>query len=172
MQLFIDSPHPTSRVQQFLDAIDKISVVRGKSVPPIVNIEKLRSLPPGSFGKAWADFLDTNNLQPFTTGARRKQLHDGVHVITGYGTDPIGEAEVQAFLLGAKFHFMHVALGLGLLRIISKHHQYRQNFSWNRLYCAYQRGLHSHFNPDTWQPEHLWHLPLAEVQCIFLVNSQ
>jgi ubiquinone biosynthesis protein Coq4 len=36
------------------------------------------------------------------SGPRRQQLHDGIHVLTGYGTDPVGEAEVQAFLLGLK----------------------------------------------------------------------
>jgi ubiquinone biosynthesis protein Coq4 len=171
MQPLINSPNPTPHLQQVLDAIDKVSAAQGKSIPQIVYIEKLRTLPADTFGKAWADFLDKNNLQPFTTGGRRKQLHDGIHVLTGYGTDPIGEAELQAFLLGAKFHPRHVALGLGLLRIISKHHQYRQNFSWERLHQAYQRGYHSRFNPDIWQPEHLWHLPLSDVQAMFLVIS-
>ncbi len=66
-------------------------------MPPIVEIEKLRSLPSGTFGRTWADFLDAHHLPPMTTGPRRKQLHDGVHVLTSYGTDPIGEAKVQAF---------------------------------------------------------------------------
>ena len=80
----------------------------------------------------------------------------------------MGEAEVQAFLLGAKFNFFHVALGLGLLRII---HEQLQNdpaqvasFSWERLWKAYQRGCHVRFDPETWQAEHLWELPLHKVQ--------
>lgn len=93
----------TPYIKTFFNLIDNFFESRGKNVPQIVDIEKLRSFPQGSFGKAWADFLLGNNLQPLTTGLRRKQLHDGVHVLTGYDSSPIGEAELQAFLLGAKF---------------------------------------------------------------------
>jgi ubiquinone biosynthesis protein Coq4 len=98
MQIFTDASNPTPRLQPFLDLIDRITEARGEHIPPIVNIEELRSLPLGTFGRTWADFLDTNHIKPFITGPRRKQLHDGVHVLTGYGTYPINKAEVKAFL--------------------------------------------------------------------------
>ena len=163
-------PHPTPRLKKFLKLVDRIAEVRGASVPPIVEIEKLRSLPCGTFGRAWADFLDTHHLSAFTTGSRRKQLHDGVHLLTGYGTDPISEAQVQAFLLGAKFNVMNLVIGLLLLRGIDKsQHQVSDgcHFSWDILWQAYQRGHQSQFDPDTWQPELLWQLPLVEVQALF-----
>lgn len=173
MQSVGTSSDPTPRLQQFLDLLDRAAQAQGKSVAQIVEIEKLRSLPTGTFGRIWADFLDEHNLKPFTTGSRRKQLHDGVHVLTGYGTDPISEAEVQAFLLGAKFRLFNFMLGLGLLRVIYKNLNYRQYLNWQRLWQAYQRGHQSRFDADTWQPELLWHLPLADVQALFsIVNSQ
>jgi ubiquinone biosynthesis protein COQ4 len=168
MQSFTTNSNPAPRIQKFLNLIDRIAEAKGLSVPQIVEIDKLRILPTGTFGRTWADFLDEHQLSPFTTGPRRKQLHDGVHILTGYGTDPIGEAEVQAFLLGAKFRLMQVALGLGLLRLIYKQENYRQQFSWNQLWQAYQRGRNSRFDPDTWQPELLWHLAVTEVQSFFL----
>ncbi|MBD2298673.1 hypothetical protein [Nostoc sp. FACHB-190] len=171
MQTDLASSKSTPPIQQFLDKLDRITEARGKNVPQIVYVEKLRSLPVGSFAQAWVDFLDAHNLKPFTTGMRRKQLHDGVHVLTGYGADPIGEAEVQAFLLGAKFGLFNVLLGLGLLRVIYKNLDSRQAFAWQRLWQAYQRGRHSNFDPDTWQPELVWHLPLTEVQAIFSVSK-
>jgi ubiquinone biosynthesis protein Coq4 len=171
MQPDITSSNPTPRLQQFLDLLDQITETRGQNVPQIVYVDKLRSLPAGTFGKTWVDFLDTHNLKPFTTGIRRKQLHDGVHVLTGYGADPIGEAEVQAFLLGAKFRLFNLLLGLGLLRIIHKNLNSRQEFTWERLWQAYQRGRHSNFDPDTWQPELVWHLPLTDVQAMFSVKN-
>ncbi|NWF58075.1 MAG: hypothetical protein HXY43_01830 [Fischerella sp.] len=167
MQAFTTSPHPTVRIQKFLDLVDRITEKQGLNVPQIVDIQKLRSLPIGTFGRTWADFLDENNLTPFTTGSRRKQLHDGVHVLTEYSTDYLGEAEVQAFLLGAKFRLVNLLLGLGLLRMMSRQMQDRQQLDWERLWQAYQRGSNSHFDPDTWQPELLWHLPLKDVQSIF-----
>ncbi|MEH2027090.1 Coq4 family protein [Nostoc sp.] len=169
MQPFAASPNPAPRLQQVLDVLDRIAEAQGRDVPQIVQIEKLRFLPTGTFGRTWADFLNEHNLKPFTTGSRRKQLHDGVHVFTGYGTDFIGEAEVQAFLLGTKFSITNLMLGLGLLRVIHKNLNSRQQFTWDRLWQAYQRGCHSHFDPDTWQPELLWHLPLTDVQVLFSI---
>lgn len=170
MQSSTPASNAVSRLQQLLDFLDHQAEAKGLAVPQIVYIEKLRQLPVGTFGRTWADFLEQNNLKPFTTGPRRKQLHDGIHVIAGYGADLIGEAEVQAFLLGAKFGLINLMLGLGLLRIIYK--KQRQQLSLERLWQAYQRGYHSQLDPDTWQPELIWHLPLADVQALFgLANS-
>ncbi|MBD2436685.1 Coq4 family protein [Nostoc sp. FACHB-110] len=171
MQSHIISSNATPHIQKFLDLLDCFTAAQGKNVPQIVYVEQLRSLNGGTFGKAWVDFLDAHNLQPFTTGFRRKQLHDGVHVLTGYGADPIGEAEVQAFLLGAKFGVFNFLLGIAILKVIYQNPDYRQEFTWKRLQQAYQLGRHSNFDPDTWQPELVWHLPLTEVQTIFSVNK-
>ncbi|BAY30914.1 hypothetical protein NIES2107_27620 [Nostoc carneum NIES-2107] len=167
MQPVTASANAIPRLQQLLDLLDRKAEAKGLAVPQIVYIEKLQLLPQGTFGRTWADLLAQNNLKPFTTGPRRKQLHDGIHAITGYGTDLIGEAEVQVFLLGTKFSPINFMLGLGLLRAIHKHQNHRQKFSWDKLWQAYQRGYHSHLDPDTWQPELFWHLPLTEVQALF-----
>jgi ubiquinone biosynthesis protein COQ4 len=165
------SPTTTPRLQQILDFLDRQAQAQGIAVPQIVDIQKLRTLPQGTFGRAWADLLDANNLQPFTTGSRRKQLHDGIHVLTGYGTDLIGEAQVQAFVLGTKFRLTNLMLGLGLLRAIHKHHGSQQQLNWHSLWQAYQRGVHSHFDPDAWEPERLWNFSVADVQALFAVSK-
>ena len=157
----------TPHIQTFFNLIDNFSESRGKNVPQIVEIEKLRSFPEGSFGKAWADFLDDNDLQPLTTGFRRKQLHDGIHVLTGYDSSPIGEAELQAFLLGAKFGLLNLLIGVGLLRVIRKRLPNQTLAARQRMWKAYQRGQSCNFNPDTWEPELLWDLPLNEVKAKF-----
>ncbi|NJR65635.1 MAG: hypothetical protein HC772_10430 [Leptolyngbyaceae cyanobacterium CRU_2_3] len=157
------------KLAYFFDLIDRLSDTLGTSIPPLVNIDQLRSLPPGTLGRAWADSLDQHHLQPFTTGSRRKQIHDGIHVLTGYGTDPIGEAEVQAFLLGAKFHLANALLGLGLLRPLRQqlqHSHLSREQVRLRLRQAYQRGYHSQFDVDSWQPELMWSLPLSQVQSL------
>ncbi|MEM6403578.1 MAG: Coq4 family protein [Cyanobacteria bacterium P01_D01_bin.116] len=156
----IKTPH----IKIFFNLIDSFSQNTGKNVPQIVNIEKLRFYKQESFGKAWADFLDDNNLQPLTTGFRRKQLHDGVHVITGYGSDLIGEAELQAFLLGAKFRLINLLVGMGALRMIRKRLPNQTKAARERMWKAYRRGQGCNFNPDTWEPELLWDLPLNEVK--------
>jgi ubiquinone biosynthesis protein COQ4 len=170
----LDTP---PRIQKFLVCVDRASDQLSMSVPQIVHLEQLRLMPFGSFGRAWANSLDQQKLKPLTTGPRRKQLHDGIHVLTGYGTDLIGEAEVQAFLLGAKFRLLNLMLGVGLLRIIHRQLDRQQHLGntrdvvWRRLWRAYQRGRNSQLNPDTWEPEKLWELPLKEVQAIFLSSD-
>ena len=163
-------PHRSShRVARFLKALTWATKHLGQTASPIVEMASLRSLPPNTFGRAWADHLDTQGLAPFAEGLRRQQLHDGIHVLTGYGTDLVGEAEVQAFLLGASFHLAHVVLMLGLLRGMHRH-RHRQPLSIgrsevrSRLQAAYKRGRCCQLDPNTWQPEILWEQPLSSVQ--------
>ncbi|MEL6384035.1 MAG: hypothetical protein AAFQ89_16595 [Cyanobacteria bacterium J06626_18] len=170
----MDSANVTSHVVDlktdwFLSTITWTAKYLGLAVPPLVKIDYLRSLPLGTFGRAWADHLDTHDLEPFNEGLRRQQLHDGIHVLTGYGTDPLGEAEVQAFLLGTKFHFANVLVMMGLLGAINRQRQWQQvSVSRaevrSRLKAACDRGQRAQFDPDSWQPERHWHEPLAVVQ--------
>ncbi|WP_421654787.1 Coq4 family protein [Leptothermofonsia sp. ETS-13] len=156
-------------VQHFLAIADQIGEVFRANVPPFVDLETLQHFPEGTLGRTLADFLEHYNLSPLTSGPRRKQLHDSVHVLTGYGTDPIGEAEVQAFLLGAKFSPIQIFLGLGLLHMIRRQSPDRQHEVQQRLRQAYRRGRASHFDVDTWRPEEQWHLPLTQVRAMFRI---
>lgn len=161
-------------IQQFLDSVDVVSDHLGWSVDPILELEQLRTLPLGSLGRTLADFLDRHQMDPLTTGPRRKQLHDSVHVLTGYGTDPLGELEVQVFLLGSKFRLPHLLISLGLLRILRKHSiasDLSYEVIWNRIRAAFVRGQRSAFDLDRWHPEHQWHLPLAKVQAQFQIEG-
>ncbi|MGK7928880.1 MAG: hypothetical protein AB4290_27195 [Spirulina sp.] len=84
----------------------------------------------------------------------------------------MGEAEVQAFLLGAKFHPLHIVI-LGVFLSGVERWRYHQLISVTRfevrqrLIAAYHRGRDANFEPDTWQPEKLWEMPLKEVQLLF-----
>ena len=155
------------RLNIFLKTIDRTTEIFGLNVGQIVEIEKIQKLPQNTLGKSLADFLEQNQLKPFTTGPRRKQLHDCIHVLTGYDSDPIGEAEVQAFLLGCKFNLANLLLYSGIKQRIKRkmgansdyYHLVRQ-----RLLQAYQRGQNSNLDPDRWSPEQLWHLPLETVR--------
>ncbi|MGF1496901.1 MAG: hypothetical protein ACFB8W_08785 [Elainellaceae cyanobacterium] len=164
------------RSQRFFQFVDQLADLTGQSVPQIVRMDRLKSLPKGSFGHAWAEMLEANQLQPLATGPRRKQLHDGIHLLTGYGTDPLGEAEVQAFLLGTKFCAANALLLLGLVRLAYQQNQNSVNRPTpaeirSRLHRAYQRGIQATLDPDTWRPEMLWDLPLAHVRQWFHIPA-
>jgi ubiquinone biosynthesis protein COQ4 len=162
------SPSPFPRSDQFLKAVDRVAEFFGQNIPPIVDLEELQRLFPGTLGREWADFLDRNHLSPLATGPRRKQLHDGVHVLTGYGTDPVGEAEVQAFLLGAKFRPIHLVILVAPLLFMLQHPQAGNT---QRLWWAYQRGRRSCFDIDRWEPELLWDFSLADVQTYYRIKA-
>lgn len=117
----------TRRAQRLIKRVAWISDRLGVSEPTIVNAADLRHLPAGTFGRTWIDTLDAAGLAPLTNGPRRQQLHDGIHVLTGYGTDPLGEAQVQAFLMGTKFRLFHgivlspMVIAVALFKPIAQH---------------------------------------------------
>ncbi len=143
---------------------------------PVV-LETLRSHPPQSFGRVWADFLDRRGLSSTPTEARCQQLLNGIHILTSYGTDPIGQAEVQAFLLGTRFRWLNQQLAIALFRPLLLKSRWIEKQTvditaepvFQRLLNAYRRGRKSVINLQTWQPEMLLDLPLAVVQRWFQV---
>lgn len=63
----------------------------------------LGELPVGSVGRAYFDLVTKNGLAfPGERDgiAARGMWHDMLHVVGGYGVDPVGEAEVVAFMAG------------------------------------------------------------------------
>jgi ubiquinone biosynthesis protein COQ4 len=169
-------PNPVPLLKLFLTVLDRTTEIMGLHVPPIVDLDYLRSLPANSFGKAWATHLDESNLSPFSVGVRLKQIHDGVHVLTDYDTTPLGEAQVQLFLLGTQFRVRHIVLCLGLIRPIIQGLRRDRNLKQfpdvvRSLQEAFRRGQFASFDIETWQPELSWHVPLDEVRAQLEIYS-
>jgi ubiquinone biosynthesis protein COQ4 len=161
---------PTPGPERFLQAIDRLGDRLDLNVPPVFSIADLSTLPAGTLGKELVNHFAHNEFQPLTTGPRRKQLHDAVHVLTDYNTDPVGELEVQAFMLGAKFFPVHIILSLALLHLADRQHRQLGITRWeilHRMRQAHDRGTRSTLDIDTWQPEYQWHLPVIEVQQMY-----
>lgn len=70
----------------------------------------LSHLPEGTLGCALARYYTTNDIRPFDTtqtieddidyiSKRYRETHDIYHIVTGYGTDVMGEMELQAFAM-------------------------------------------------------------------------
>lgn len=167
------------RAQQITRRVTWLCNHLGLSEPPIVDAAYLRQLPEGTFGRAWIDTLEANGLTPLNSGPRRQQLHDGIHVLTGYGTDLLGEAQVQAFLMGTKFRLFHgviltrMLLAVALFKPVANHVGKSERFTvqdlLHHLHQAYQRGRQSQLDPDHWQPEYLWYFSLTRVQQMFRI---
>lgn len=82
--------------------------------PPTVDLEALRRLPTGTFGRAVADFFDDQGFDPAGLHhhaaddlrsdfdrfrVHMERTHDLWHVVTGFATDVAGELGLQAFTL-------------------------------------------------------------------------
>lgn len=159
-----------SQVEPFLQIVSRLGDSLGFNSSQLVYIEDLRRFPYGSLGRELANFFDENGLSPFLRKIKRIQLHDVVHVLTEYGIDTIGQAEVQAFLLGVKFRLINVILGLGLVRIVYHQICYHKEINlsnqevWHRLQIAFDRGHYSTLDLDSWIPKDEWNLSLSYVR--------
>lgn len=146
----------------------------------------LRALPAGSFGRAYAEFMDTAQLDAAGLieaeeaaarnyagaddgppdperelfGERLRDMHDLWHVLTGYGRDEAGEAANLAFTYAQVPN-----LGIGFIvvagAVLGPHDL---SLYWQRyLFRAYRRGRRAALL--TVAPyEALLPLPLAEVR--------
>src|SRR5690606_9442845 len=96
-----------------------------------VDLDALRALPEHTLGHQFARYHRDNGITPFHTdnpirdeldyiAKRYRETHDLYHVVTGYQTDPHGEMELQAFVmgnLGIRTPLIIVPMGtLGILR--------------------------------------------------------
>jgi len=95
---------------------DTAGLLEDRYLSPTPEIEELAVMDEGSLGRAFADYITTNNLNVaqlresafIEAHARRGddighlaergfQLHDMFHVLTGYDTSPLGEVRVVSF---------------------------------------------------------------------------
>jgi ubiquinone biosynthesis protein COQ4 len=118
-----------------------------------VDLAALARLPEGTVGHAFARYFEVNGIQPFESPYEvrndvdflvkwYRETHDLHHVLTGYGTDPVGEMELQAFAAGN--------LGLRTSRLILLFAALLMPRGlppvwryWRKLRAAYRRGQQS-----------------------------
>jgi ubiquinone biosynthesis protein COQ4 len=143
-----------------------------------VSLAAFAAFPPRSLGRAYAAYFDDNGIRPFEApllpvetdedyvATRLRETHDLFHVVTGYGTDDIGELELQWFNGGN--------LGWGplpLLVIVASFFMGRMTKYgglWQvleRARAAYRRGRTSRALASVvW--EDYWAMPVEEVRAL------
>jgi len=146
--------------------------------------EALRAMPAGSFGRAYADFMEEGQLdaaglveadqtaeQNFAKelpvdadreffGDRVRDMHDLWHVLTGYGRDEAGEAANLAFTLGQVWN-LGIAFIVTAGAVIGPKNV---TLDWQRyLLSAWRRGRRAKLLTAV-PYERLLPLPLEEVR--------
>jgi ubiquinone biosynthesis protein COQ4 len=138
-----------------------------------LDLSALERLPEGTLGREFARYFRDNKISPFKTtlelkndidyiGKRYRETHDVLHLLTGYGTDVVGEMELQAYALGnlgiqtAKLILVFGTFG----QIKERQPGVGMSEYLRRLKAAYQRGRASRLFLDVWY-EHHWETPVA-----------
>jgi len=141
-----------------------------------LDLSVLERLPEGTLGHAFARYFSDNKISPFETtlelkndidfiGKRYRETHDLLHVLTGYGTDVVGEMELQAFALGnLRIRTAVLILLFGTLGHL-KERQSGVGMSefLRRMRAAYRRGRASQQFLGVWF-EHHWETPVATLR--------
>jgi len=146
-------------------------------VPLLSDRAALRRLPDGSVGRAYLDFVESENISADGIVAadhkdgtrvesareawlrrRLRDTHDLWHTLTGYRGDVLGEAAILGFTLAQSWNTgIALSVGLGLMKTVGKPQARRV------ILDGYRRGRRAAWFID--QPwETLLALPLDEVR--------
>ncbi|MEM9216191.1 MAG: hypothetical protein AAGD25_17825 [Cyanobacteria bacterium P01_F01_bin.150] len=128
---------------------------------------QISALPEQTFGRQWLTLME--QADPSQVVSAQDQVVSGLHILTGYHNDPIGKAELEAFLLGATGNIASLFHCAGAFRHLLNKDSGNSSVLpiksiTSRLYQAYQRGRTSYFEVGNWHPEQLWDLPVQYVR--------
>jgi ubiquinone biosynthesis protein COQ4 len=139
-----------------------------------LDLAALRALPEATLGHMLAQYYADNGIEPFESpypvrtdveylAKRYREIHDVVHLITGYGTDPIGEMELQAFVLG-NIGFRQAVMILGFAAVLRTDGLPPIWAYADKLKAAYRRGRASKEVVLSPRYERYWESPVDVVR--------
>ena len=143
---------------------------------PVIDVDYLRNLPVGSFGRAYVDFLDANGISPLvispelagevrrnTFAVRYVATHDMFHTVLGFDTSLPGEAGVYAFAAEQKYSSRNELL-LRSARVV---YTLRKPWQWRQIRDAIRLGRALGRRARmllAFRFEEHWERPLAELR--------
>ena len=149
-----------------------------------VSLATVEALPASSLGRAYAAYFEDNKIVPFDppqlpvethedyVATRLREVHDVFHVVTGYGTDEIGELELQWFNCGnlgwgpLPIFVLVAAFVMGRLK--------PSGGLWSackRARAAYRRGRQSRSLASIlW--EDYWHMPVGDLRALVCAPAE
>ncbi|MBT9314050.1 Coq4 family protein [Leptothoe spongobia] len=141
-----------------------------------IDLTRLAELPPGSLGKTLAEHMTQKELNPNIVAplpavdaasfvmAHFVETHDIWHVVTGYGSDKLGEISLFAFYAAQFQTAPHIILGLGVMllnTIFFQPSNFRQRLDAFQLGWRTGMSANSLFGYD-WAQQ--WSRPLPEIR--------
>ena len=152
-------------------------LINTETIPP----ERLRAMPHGTFGHAYATFLDSHGFSPDERDEvmfvddeelayvmlRYRQVHDLWHVLTEYGRDELGEACLLGFT-----YAQNKNRGVGFIAFVGCFKLYRRHglSAARSIFNAYLDGRRA-----AWLPQQDWeallHEPIESVRKKLKISS-
>lgn len=130
---YLGSPMMAACVERFRAAPGGAQMLAERTPPLQPDLEALSQLPPGTLGQRYAQLIqslhyDPSFFRPRDTSTEERWLtqriassHDVHHVVSGFGTEPAGEAgvlSITAFQIGFPAYVLLTAAGqLGTFRL-------------------------------------------------------
>jgi ubiquinone biosynthesis protein COQ4 len=141
-----------------------------------LDLAALQQLPEGTLGKELGHYYEKNSITPFVSSypvrndveylaKRYREVHDTLHIVTGYGTDSISELELQAFVAG-NLGLRHPVLILALTALFMPLDVPPVWKYFTKLQAAYRRGKQSKDVSLKPRYEHYCSLKLDDVRRI------
>jgi ubiquinone biosynthesis protein COQ4 len=142
-----------------------------------VSLARMSAYPARSLGHAYAAYFEANAITPFDPPAfavetnqdyvatRLREAHDVTHVVTGYGTDEVGELELQWFHCGnGGWGPLPIIMLLAFI-VTGRTKKYGLWSVCKRVRAAYRRGRRSRALASVmW--EDYWHVPVGDLQAL------
>jgi ubiquinone biosynthesis protein COQ4 len=149
------------------------AVIRERYLTGLVDVDALSKMPEGTLGRAFAHHILSHGFDPDYfrklhvkndldyVMMRMRQTHDIWHVVTGIGTDPIGELGVKAFELSQTHRpLAAVICAGGVIRYLLKTPEELSKV-FDAIHKAYQLGQDAKpFLAQKW--EAAWDRPLED----------
>jgi ubiquinone biosynthesis protein COQ4 len=153
-------------------------------LPVLSDLQSLRALPEGSLGREYARFMEDEELsvtdfaeaslasmseldyrdrRAWTLAQRMRDMHDLIHVVSGYGRDLLGEMAVLSFSSGRPERGENVRLSFVLRLAGWKFVRSGRPDAAGVLRAARERGGRAAFLPAV-EWERLLPLPVPEVR--------
>jgi len=109
---------PTGFTERFARANPEVAALYAEGYDPPLPVEELAGYPAGSLGRAYAEFILSNGIDPLgpllAIGApthpfhyamrRAYKLHDLLHVVLGCDTSDLGEVRIVSWSIGQTKH--------------------------------------------------------------------
>jgi ubiquinone biosynthesis protein COQ4 len=186
MRAVLRNPEDTRQVFILMETGKAVLAERRSLLDCLNNRARLAALPAGTLGRAYYDFISTEQLsadglvavsnlrETLVPGEdmtlfreRTRDMHDLLHVVTGYGRDPLGEACLAAFTFAQTELKGFAVIALAAGRKIAKARPGQP--VWRAIFEGYRRGRRAEWLVGAdW--EHLLDQPLFAVRCQFRVS--